>query len=151
MQVTLYFFGKQNEIEPRELELIRRIGFRCPISLIALPQAGLKDSIQNKKKEADSFFKKIQDSDFLIAFDEAGTEYDSLQFADSIQKSIETHRHISFVIGGAYGLDTTILDRAQKKLRFGRMVWTRKLFRLMALEQLYRSFEINTGTAFHKD
>jgi len=53
-------------------------------------------------------------------------------------------------MGGAHGLHEDVLSRANVKLRFGKMIWTRNLFRNMALEQLYRALEIDGGGNFHK-
>ncbi len=135
---------------PREEELIKRIGFRASIELIALPQAGVTDDIKAKQKESELFLSKITEKDFLVAFDEHGKELDSLQFSSQLKNWLVERGEVSFVIGGAHGLDEATLSRANVKLRFGQMVWTRNLFRLMALEQLYRALEIDGGGHFHK-
>ncbi len=150
MKIKLYFFGKKNEITPREEELIKRIGFRLSVELIPLPQAGVTDVKKAKQKEADTFLNKISDKDFLITFDEHGKELDSVQFSSQLKSWLVERGEVVFVIGGAHGLGEEILIRANVKLRFGKMVWTRNLFRLMALEQLYRALDIDGGGKFHK-
>ncbi len=151
MKITLFFFGKKTEIEPREQELLKRINFRSKIELHPLPQAGLRNEKKNKKIEAENFLDKIGDKDFVVAFDEKGDEYDSQKFALWLKSRLEESRPIVFVIGGAYGLDSSILSRANACLRFGEMTWTRNLFRHMTLEQIYRALEINGGSNFHKN
>lgn len=150
MKINLFFFGKQNEITEREQELMKRIGFRAKIEVIALPQAGIKDANTAKQKEGESLLKKIEDRDYLIAFDEHGEDMDSPQFSHWLKSQIVDHGTVHFIIGGAHGLSDEVLQRANKKLRCGRMVWTRNLFRNMALEQLYRALEIDGGGRFHK-
>jgi 23S rRNA (pseudouridine1915-N3)-methyltransferase len=151
MKIKLYFFGKKNEITPREEELIKRIGFRSSLEIIPLAQAGVTDVTKAKKKEAELLLNKICVQDFVIAFDEHGKELDSIQFSSQLKNWLVERGEVVFVIGGAHGLDESILTRANVKLRFGQMVWTRNLFRLMALEQLYRALEIDGGGHFHKD
>ncbi len=151
MKIKLYFFGKKNEITPREEELIKRIGFRSSLEIIPLAQAGVTDVSKAKQKEAEVLLGKINNKDFLVAFDEHGKELDSIQFSAQLKNWLVERSEVVFVIGGAHGLDESILARANVKLRFGQMVWTRNLFRLMALEQLYRALEIDGGGHFHKD
>lgn len=151
MKLKLYYFGKPREIKPAEQELIRRIGFRAEIELISLSQAGIKTSPEKiKQLEAEKLLAKITDTEFLIALDERGKQYDSPTFANWLKKQFVTHGTISLVIGGAYGLDRLVLERANSKLSFGSMVWTRNLVRHMTLEQLYRALEIDGGGNFHK-
>ena len=150
MKLKLYYFGKKNEITTPEQELIKRIGFRAKIELVPLHQAGVTDAIKAKKREAENFLSKISDQSFVVAFDEHGEEQDSLVFSKWLKGKLVENGEVVFVIGGAYGLDASILNRANTKLRFGIMVWTRNLFRSMALEQIYRALEIDGGSNFHK-
>ena len=150
MKLKLYYFGKKNEITAPEEELIKRIGFRAKIELIPLSQAGVTDAIKAKKIEAENFLSKISDQSFVVAFDEHGEEQDSLVFSKWLKGKLVENGEVVFVIGGAYGLDASILNRANTKLRFGTMVWTRNIFRSMALEQIYRALEIDGGSNFHK-
>lgn len=149
MKIKLYFFGKENEITERERELIKRIGFRSDIELIAIPQAGLSDNKKTKEKEGELLNKKCA-QEYLIVLDEHGDEMDSVEFSVYLKSQLVEQGTVSFVIGGAYGLSDEILNRANKKIRFGKMVWTRNLCRLMALEQIYRALEIDGGGNFHK-
>ncbi len=151
MKIKIYFFGKKNEILDWEKEYLRRIGFRCKCELIPLAQAGITEGVKAKKIEADNFLNKISDQDFLIAFDENGIEKDSMDFSKWIKETLENRGEVIFIMGGAHGLHRSILDRVNLKLRFGKMVWTRNLFRLMALEQIYRALEIAGGSNFHKE
>ncbi len=150
MPLKLYFFGKSREINERENELIKRIGFREKIELVALPQAGTRDNKKNKTIEADNFLSKIKENQFIIAFDEHGQQLNSLEFSRELKKALENHKQVVFVIGGAFGLGEKILNKANLKLSMGKMVWTRNLARQMALEQIYRALEIAGGSNFHK-
>jgi 23S rRNA (pseudouridine1915-N3)-methyltransferase len=55
-----------------------------------------------------------------------------------------------FVIGGADGLSEAVLERANEKLSFGRMVWAHMLARVMLAEQLYRGVSILAGGPYHR-
>lgn len=150
MTFKIYFFGKKNELLDWEKIYLKRINFRCKCELIPLNQAGVLDVKKAKKLEAQTFLKKIKETSFLVVFDENGIEKNSIDFSQWLEKKQETFGEINFLIGGAHGLDESILARANVLLRFGKMVWTRNLFRLMALEQIYRAVEISGGGNFHK-
>lgn len=150
MKIKLYFFGKQNELTDREQELIKRISFRSKVEVIALSQAGIKEGDKAKEKETGIFLNKISDQSFVVAFDENGKEMDSQEFSKWLKDTLIERSEVVFVIGGTHGLSDDVLSRANLKLRCGKMVWTRNLFRNMALEQIYRALEIDGGGNFHK-
>jgi 23S rRNA (pseudouridine1915-N3)-methyltransferase len=151
MKIKIYFFGKKNEITSWEKEYLRRINFRCKCELISLNQARIKDPQTAKEKESKTFLNKISIQQFVIAFDEHGKSLDSIKFSQWTKKQLETFGEIIFVIGGAHGLSQKVLERANTKISFGSMVWTRNLVRLMACEQIYRALEIDGGGHFHKN
>ena len=47
-------------------------------------------------------------------------------------------------------LDPAVKKRADLLLSFSRMTFPHRLFRVMLLEQIYRSFTIIRGTGYHK-
>jgi 23S rRNA (pseudouridine1915-N3)-methyltransferase len=120
------------------------------VETIALSQAGLKDKTLNLEKEGQALLKKIDPQDFLMVLDERGKNLESVQIAEKFSGAFETHGTICIAIGGAFGLDPLVLERANLKISFGKAVWTRNLVRLMLLEQVYRALEINAGSNFHK-
>lgn len=151
MKIKLWFFGKKNEITDFEREMARRIGFRADFEMIPLPQAGIPDAIPAKRVEGEKLLSKIIDQDFVVVFDEHGSVQDSVQFASQLKNWLVDRGTVHFVIGGAHGIDEKVLDRANAKISFGKMVWTRNLVRSMACEQLYRAMEIDGGSNFHKN
>ncbi|MCF7847039.1 MAG: 23S rRNA (pseudouridine(1915)-N(3))-methyltransferase RlmH [Candidatus Gracilibacteria bacterium] len=150
MKIKIWFFGKKSEITDFEREMLRRIEFRCDVSLHPLLQAGIDDPAAAKKKEAEKLLSKISETDFLVVFDEHGKKQNSVEFAHQLRQWLEQKQTVHFLIGGAHGLDQKIISRANFVLSFGAMVWTRNLFRQMALEQIYRALEIEGGSNFHK-
>jgi 23S rRNA (pseudouridine1915-N3)-methyltransferase len=57
---------------------------------------------------------------------------------------------LTFVIGGAYGLDQKVLTRAQQCISLSPLTFSHQVVRLVLLEQLYRAFTILEGTDYHK-
>lgn len=88
----------------------------------------------------------------IVACDEHGRALASRAFAEQIGKLRDDGaRKLAFVIGGADGLDASILGAAQEKLAFGPQTWPHALARVMLAEQVYRAVSILAGSPYHRD
>lgn len=83
----------------------------------------------------------------LICLDPKGREQTSEEFSSLIQKE---GSRMCFVIGGDVGLSEMLKKRAAHLLSLSRLTFTHQLTRLILLEQLYRAFEIERGSPYHK-
>lgn len=105
-----------------------------------------------KKEEAVAINKAIDDKSFVICLDERGLHHDSCEFAKLIQNVAEDRgQNITFVIGGAFGLDQDLVKSANKVLSLGKMTLPHMMARIMLVEQIYRAHTINSGHPYHKD
>jgi len=87
----------------------------------------------------------------LIVLTDSGRQFDSIAFSKELQKwQTNFGAELTFLIGGAYGLDSTILDRANVILSLSSLTFSHQLVRLVLAEQLYRGFAILNGTDYHK-
>lgn len=110
----------------------------------------LKDAPFIRKKEAERIFKAIPKNVFFAALDERGQEFTSHEFASFINGLLESGvREIAFIIGGALGLDESILQKANKSIALSRWTVTHEMARLLLIEQLYRAFTIIKGKTYH--
>ncbi len=103
-----------------------------------------------KRREAVVLLAAAETSDFVVALDTDGSAPDSLELAKMLGRWRETGRRLSFVIGGAEGLDAAVIARADAKLSLGRLTWPHMLVRVMLAEQIYRAQMINTGHPYHR-
>ena len=104
----------------------------------------------NIKSEAVEILKRIGAKDYVVTMEIEGKSFSSLEFADFIDKTLISNSIITFVIGGSDGLDDVIKRRANYKLSFSRMTFPHQLFRVVLLEQIYRSFKIINNETYHK-
>ena len=92
------------------------------------------------------------DGAHLIACDERGRTYGSRAFADHIATLRDRgERRLVFAIGGADGMDASVLSAASSTLAFGPQTWPHALARAMLAEQLYRAVTILAGSPYHRD
>ena len=108
-----------------------------------------KDPDQIKKAEADALLKKIQATDFVILLDERGKSLSSEKFAAYLEQLQLKTSHLVFIIGGAYGFDQRIYERANAQLSISAFTFSHQLVPLIFGEQLYRAFTIMKGEPYH--
>lgn len=90
--------------------------------------------------------------DYLIACDEHGPARASRDFAAHLGRLRDDGvRRVAFVIGGADGLDESLLASARERLAFGPQTWPHALVRAMLAEQVYRAATILAGSPYHRD
>ena len=88
----------------------------------------------------------------VIVCDEHGAARPSRAFAAEIGTLRDRGvRKLAFVIGGADGLDPSLIAAAQGKLAFGPQTWPHALARAMLAEQVYRAVSILAGSPYHRD
>lgn len=120
---------------------------------IKLEIVELKDESDDSnplKKEKNNILKHINQKDNLIVLDINGNQYTSEDFAKFINKELTTYSNITFIIGSSNGLDEEIKKLANKKLSFSKLTFPHQLFRVILLEQIYRSFKIINNESYHK-
>jgi 23S rRNA (pseudouridine1915-N3)-methyltransferase len=104
-----------------------------------------------KAAEAEALMAHL-DGAHLIACDEHGRQLTSRAFAAEIGKLRDDGvRRLAFVIGGADGLDSAILQAAKSTLAFGPQTWPHALARVMLAEQVYRAVSILARSPYHRD
>ena len=59
--------------------------------------------------------------------------------------------NISFIIGGADGVDENVFSKADHILSFGKLTWPHILIRVMLVEQIYRAETIEIGHPYHRN
>ena len=102
------------------------------------------------KIEGEKILSKIKDDEYVIALDIAGEKISSIDFAKKIDKVFNNNSKLTFVIGGSYGLSQEVKKRSNYLLSFSKMTFPHQLFRLILLEQIYRSFKIQNNETYHK-
>ena len=155
MKFIINAVGKSHDPAIKEAtdDYSNRIMNYFPINWNILPppkKAGNLSDQQLKKKESEVILKTIQEEDFLVALDEKGKQLNSIEFAKFLQERANTGiKNIVFLIGGAYGLDETVLKRADYTLSLSNFTFPHQLVRLILAEQLYRACTIQRNEKYH--
>jgi 23S rRNA (pseudouridine1915-N3)-methyltransferase len=118
----------------------------CPVDIVEVEARK-----PGKAAEAAALSPHLADA-HIIACDEHGQALGSRAFADKLARLRDDGcRHLIFLIGGADGLDATLLAAADERLAFGVQTWPHALARVMLAEQVYRAATILAGSPYHRD
>lgn len=144
--IKIICFGKIKEkyLEELILDYKKRISKYHKMEIIEL-----KDNV-DQKKETIELKNIIKSSDYLIALDINGKEYNSLEFARHLDSLFLKNGTITFIIGSSVGIDDSIKSICNEAISFSRFTLPHGLFRGVLLEQIYRAFKINNNENYHK-
>lgn len=144
--IKLLCIGKLKEEYLKEAvnDYLKRLNKYTKIELIEL-----KDS--NINTEKDEILKHIKTSDFIVSLAIEGKELNTLEFKNLIENNfINGNSNITFIIGGSDGLHDEIKKLSNEKISFSKLTFPHGLFRVILLEQIYRSFKIMNNETYHK-
>ncbi|MDT0553874.1 23S rRNA (pseudouridine(1915)-N(3))-methyltransferase RlmH [Urechidicola vernalis] len=107
---------------------------------------------QQKEKEGELLLKQLASTDQLILLDEKGKDFRSKEFAQYLQKKMNSGiKQLVFVIGGPYGFSETVYKKAQGKVSISKMTFSHQMIRLFVVEQIYRGFTILKNEPYHHE
>lgn len=86
----------------------------------------------------------------VVALDEHGLDLTTLQLAERLERWQQAGGDVTFVIGGADGLDAGFKKSADMLLRISSMTLPHGLVRVLLAEQLYRAWSITRNHPYHR-
>ena len=104
----------------------------------------------NIEQEGKLILDKINEKDYVVTLEIDGKMLNSIELSNYIDKTFINKSNITFIIGGSDGISETVKSRANDKISFGKLTFPHQLFRVILLEQIYRSFKIINNETYHK-
>jgi 23S rRNA (pseudouridine1915-N3)-methyltransferase len=155
MKITFITVGKTDEAYLKDgiEKYVKRLKHYTRLTIVEIDELKNTKALtpdQQKAREAELILKKITPLDHVILLDENGTELSSQQFAAYInKKALGSVANVVFVVGGPYGFDQSVYERANDKISLSAMTFSHQMVRLFFVEQLYRAFTIIKGEPYH--
>lgn len=120
---------------------------------INVPKAVRQRSFnEQKNEEARLILNHVSGEDCLVLLDDKGREFTSVEFSGFIaQRQNASTKRLVFLIGGPFGFDPRVYERANFKLSFSKMTFSHLMIRLFFMEQLYRAYSILRGEKYHHE
>ncbi len=141
---------KEQYIKEAITDYYNRIKKYTKIEIIEVMDEKIEEEKTTKKKEGQRIFKHIKDKDYVVVLDILGKQYTSIEFAKFMNDTCIISSNIVFIIGGSLGLEDTVKERANICISFSKFTFPHQLFRVLLLEQIYRSYKINNNENYHK-
>lgn len=155
MKIQFRAIGKDHEgyIRQGVEDFTGRIARYYPVkwNIVPVPKnAGVLTEPSLRKKEADLILGSLDKDDYLVVLDEKGKQFSSESLSAFLQaRANESTRQLVFLIGGAYGLDETVLQRANYIWSLSKLTFPHQLVRLILCEQIYRACSILRNEKYH--
>ena len=159
LEVHLICVGKLKEkfYTDAVSEYTKRLSAYCRLTMTELPEERLPQNPSQAQidaalaREADAIRAKLPPSTSLVCLCVEGR----LRSSEELSALVGTWehssaKHLAFVIGGSYGLAERLKGESWVKLSMSPMTFPHHLARVMVLEQIYRAYQINAGTRYHK-
>lgn len=157
MKLQLWSVGKAHESYVREgvEEFSKRIGRYYPVEWKLLsPARQTASTLESdvRKQEAGLILGALQKDDYLVLLDETGKLLTSTALANLLQqRANNSTRQIVFLVGGAFGVDSSVKARADFTWSLSPLIFPHQLVRLILAEQIYRACTIIRNEKYHHE
>ncbi len=157
MKLALLLTGKTDQpwIRDGVAEYEKRISRYGRFDIVTLPDVknpGGRPADWVRAREAEKMLAQIRADDHVVLLDERGKTYSTLELADWLRKTMMLPaKRIIFLVGGPYGFDQSVRDRADSILSLSRLTFSHQVVRLLFAEQLYRVLSVSAGDPYHHE
>ncbi len=152
MKLTLLAIGKARGSQESALfeSYCKRLPWKITLKELE-ERRSYADAGERMHREGALLLSALPKAAFVVALDSRGKTLGSQELATQFgQWQKAGHSHIAFLIGGADGLDESVLRASAFRLSLGTMTWPHLLVRAMLAEQLYRAWAILQGHPYHR-
>lgn len=159
MHITVLSVGKIKETYWHDAlqEYIKRLSRYAKVHVVEISEEKAKEPLSKAEihnvleKEGARILAQIPTNSYSVALAIDGKQLTSPALAQTLHElTTYGESHITFIIGGSYGLSAEVHQKAQYRLSFSKFTFPHQLMRVILLEQIYRAFKINRGEAYHK-
>ena len=158
LQINILYVGniKDKFFQDAVSEYEKRLNSFCKLKNIELKEEKPKDESESEiatiiRKEGDRLLEAIPPKSYKIALCVEGKQISSEDLAQKISEiPLSGYSEITFIIGGAFGMDERVKKAADFRLSISKMTFTHRMMRVILIEQIYRALNIAGGGHYHK-
>ena len=122
----------------------KRLRAPFEVKWVLLPYSA-KNGDEARQDESERIISQLRPADFVVLLDERGQDLSSPDFS----ALLTSQQNIVSIIGGAYGVNDELRQRADRVISLSAMVFPHQLVRLILIEQIYRAQAIATNHPYH--
>ncbi|WP_394782000.1 23S rRNA (pseudouridine(1915)-N(3))-methyltransferase RlmH [Undibacterium sp.] len=120
----------------KEIKPVERSGSKTAETVMALERSKIEAAIPRNS--------------YIIALDERGKDLTSVGLSQQLMQWQQDGRDVSFIIGGADGLDAQFKANADMLIRISSLTLPHGMVRVLLAEQLYRAWSITQNHPYHR-
>lgn len=141
---------KEDYLKDAKEEYLKRLNKYTKIEIVEVEDSKIDQENIALEEEKERILKNILPKSYLITLEIDGKEISSIELSNLIDKIQIEYSDITFIIGGSYGIHKDIKEKANYHLSFSKLTFPHQLFRILLLEQIYRSYKILNNEKYHK-
>ena len=130
-----------------------RLPRECALNLVEIP-AGKRgshaDLTRIVRAEGERLLAAVPTGSRLIALDERGQEWNTVELAEQLSGWLQEGRDVSLLVGGPDGLDAACRERAERRWSLSRLTLPHPLARVVVAEQIYRAWSLLHNHPYHR-
>jgi 23S rRNA (pseudouridine1915-N3)-methyltransferase len=130
-------------------EYAKRLSRELPLELIEVA-AKSRDPARAMSEVGVALLTEIPKGAHVVALDGRGKAWSSEELAQQLARWRMQGKDLAFLIGGADGFASTVLDRADQKWSLGPATLPHPLVRVVVVEQLYRAASLLANHPYHR-
>ncbi len=158
LNVKLITLGTLKEAYLRDAaaEYEKRLGGFCRFESVQLKDERLSENPSENEikaaldRESERILAQIPPKAYCVAMCVEGKQLSSEELADKLESVSNQAGAVCFIIGSSFGLSDKVKERADLRLSVSRLTFPHQLMRVLLLEAVYRAFNIQKGTKYHK-
>ena len=151
MRLLILAIGRMKQSPERDLFRHFKDRIAWDINVREIEEKKRLPPAQLNAREAELLRAAIPDGARTVALDSNGRALTSPDFANRLGKWRDEADHpVVFLIGGANGLEPSLVKQADLALSFGAVTWPHMLMRGLLAEQIYRAQQILAGHPYHR-
>ncbi len=147
---------KEKYLREASAEYEKRLSAFCRVNICEIKEAYLPpvptegEITSALESEAEKILAAVPPRAFVAAMAIEGRQFTSEELAKTLENAVLSTSDICFIIGSSHGLSPRVKARADMRISLSKLTFPHRLFRIMLLESIYRSFSIVKGTKYHK-
>jgi 23S rRNA (pseudouridine1915-N3)-methyltransferase len=147
---------KEAYLRDAAAEYEKRLGAFCRFELVQLKEERLSDDPSESEiknalaKESEKILALIPARAYVVAMCVEGKQLTSPELAEKLEEISSRTSDVCFIIGSSFGLSDAVKQRADLRLSVSKLTFPHQLMRVILLETVYRAFNIQKGTRYHK-
>ncbi len=151
MSIKIISVGKKHEpwVAAGVDEYAKRLRKPFEVEWVLVQHSSIPE--RAREEESARILQHCDPDDFVILLDERGKQFTSPQLSKELSSLLNESRRVVIVIGGAFGVNRTLLDQSDILWSLSDLVFPHQLVRLMLIEQIYRAQTIALGQAYHHE